>query len=69
MRNIYRNSGQPLNGVSSLAFTSTEAINRFFPASGPATGSFNGLHSKNKFLAVSNQSVWTTAHIAAIAKC
>ena len=28
-------------------------INPFFPAPGPATGSFNGLHAKSKFLAAS----------------
>jgi hypothetical protein len=29
-----------------------------FPAAGPATGSFNGLHPKNKFLAVLVDSLW-----------
>ena len=37
-----------------FSFTKTPLFSRtpFFPASGPATGSFNGLHPKSKFLAI-----------------
>ena len=37
-------------------FRSLFPRNPLFPASGPATGSFNGLHAKSKFLAAQKRS-------------
>jgi hypothetical protein len=34
-------------------------IELLFPPSGPATGSFNGLHAKSKLLAATNLIQWT----------
>jgi len=36
----------------SALFTSSSPLFPLFPASGPATSSFNGLHPKSKFLAI-----------------
>jgi len=40
-----------LSNPTGALVTPPQTVNPLFPASGPATGSFNGLHAKSKFLA------------------
>jgi hypothetical protein len=42
--------------------TLKRGINPLFPASGPATGSYNGIHAKSKFLAATVASIRNHNH-------